>query len=130
MTECSSKATAIETFNELSRFTISSTFYAQLLCTQIPKAQKWLSSDQCRFALLGSEHVTWCVSKPKLTIFISKDFFINEILKLTNIYKHFLKYRFKFTYGVKTDEYGCPLPCTQTSFDYKLTYNHINTWQV
>jgi hypothetical protein len=35
---------------------ISPTFYAQLLCAQFPKAQKWQSSYQCLFALLGSAH--------------------------------------------------------------------------
>ena len=39
-----------------------------------------------------------------------------------------IEFSFKYEYGAKTGAFGCPLPCMQTSFVHKITYNHINTW--
>jgi len=56
------KFECIQTFGNQSYrsgdlWSISSTFYVLLLCTQIPKATKIQSSHQCLFALLGPMHL-------------------------------------------------------------------------
>jgi hypothetical protein len=35
---------------------------------------------------------------------------------------------FLFEYGGNTSYLGCPLPCKQTSYKFKLSYYHTNTW--
>jgi len=58
------------------------TFYAKLLWTQIPNAQKWQSSHQCLFTLLGFAHVK---DAHKMLVKLTPDFSLMDCCILKQV---------------------------------------------